>query len=210
MTATVSPVRLVSPASMRFGVWRSLSARLGDERASLADSQSSAIPRWSASSAPCLAEWRLERVLPVPVAVLSRAWWLVSLLGLMAVLASLAGWHSHEYAHEQTHALRMVASLVGVSLMCRLALRTYGRHASDHDRIAMSAAQVRVDRSRGGRTESHDFHPRWVRVEPLLHDRSLICLSGEGQRVVVGEFVPANERRQLAEELRWALRHLDD
>ena len=74
----------------------------------------------------------------------------------------------------------------------------------------MHDSLVRVSRHRGGRVQAVSFHPRWMRVEPEQHDRSLIRLSGQGRSVVVGEFVPAHSRRQLADELRWALRHLDD
>jgi len=45
-----------------------------------------------------------------------------------------------------------------------------------------------------------------VRVEPELGDRSLIELSGQGRRIAVGRFVRPELRRQLADELRWALR----
>jgi uncharacterized membrane protein len=43
-------------------------------------------------------------------------------------------------------------------------------------------------------------------VEPEHGDGSLIELSGQGQRIVVGRFVRPELRRQLADELRWALR----
>ena len=49
-----------------------------------------------------------------------------------------------------------------------------------------------------------------MRVEPEQHDRSLIRLSGQGRLIKVGVHIPPAERRQLADELRWALRQLDD
>ena len=51
-----------------------------------------------------------------------------------------------------------------------------------------------------------EFAPAWVRVEPAAGERSLIELSGEGQRVEVGRFVRPELRRALADELRAALR----
>jgi uncharacterized membrane protein len=86
----------------------------------------------------------------------------------------------------------------------------YARHASDRDAIAMKASLVRVEQHRGGHIRRVDFNPRWVRVEPDRHDGSLVRLSGQGRSVVVGEFVPRDSRPQLAEEFRWALRHLED
>jgi uncharacterized membrane protein len=99
------------------------------------------------------------------------------------------------------------ACLGGVAL--GLALLGYARHAADRDVIAMKPGLLRVERHRAGRMESVDFHPRWVRVEPNLLDGSVVRLSGQGRSVAVGEFVRRDLRRQLADEFRWALRHLD-
>ena len=63
-----------------------------------------------------------------------------------------------------------------------------------------------VELASGNRLRRVAFQPHWVRVEPRSGDRSLIELSGQGQRVAVGRFVRPELRRQLAEELRWALR----
>lgn len=224
MTATVSPVRLMSPAAMRFGVWRSLASQRADAASAgwQADASGPAAGRdaslaergdlraehpaehGSEPGPEYRAEWLLARRLPVPPGVLSRWWLMASVLGLTAALGS---WM---LAPASVQALHAVIGVVALSLAGRLALWTYGRHALDHDHIAMSSSRVHVACSRAGRTVSLDVHPRWVRVEPLQHDRSLICLSGEGRRVTLGEFVPTDSRRQLAEELRWALRHLDD
>lgn len=204
MTATVSPVRLMSPAAMRFGVWRSLASQGADE-ASVASPGDASGPAVRRDARPdCRAEWLLARRLPVPLGVLSRWWLMASALGLTAALGSWS------LAPASVQALHAVIGVVALSLAGRLALWAYGRHALDHDHIAMSPSRVHVACCRAGHTVSLDVHPRWVRVEPLQHDRSLICLSGEGRSLRVGEFVPTDSRRQLAEELRWALRHLDD
>jgi len=211
MNATVSPVRLMSPAAMRFGVWHALTAGpagAGAPKASTADEASA----WQV-------EWRLPRSVPVPLAVLSRWWWMASLLGLTIALAPLTGMRGAfldtpvvpQIALEAVPSWFVTLGVVmGTSLIALWALRTCARHAQDHDHIAMRADRVHVASCRGGRTHTLDCHPRWVRVEPLQHDRSLIRVSGEGRSVVVGEFVPGEGRRQLANELRWALRHLDD
>ncbi len=39
---------------------------------------------------------------------------------------------------------------------------------------------------------------------------SLVRISGHGRSVEVGGYLPRAARPQLAEEFRWALRHLDD
>ena len=91
-------------------------------------------------------------------------------------------------------------------LMLGVALLVYGRHAADSERIALAGDELTVEHASGSRVRRVSFQPQWVRVEPQHGDRSLIELSGQGQRIAVGRFVRPEFRRQLAEELRWALR----
>jgi uncharacterized membrane protein len=86
------------------------------------------------------------------------------------------------------------------------ALFVYARHATDSERIRLQPGRLIVERVFGRRVERAEFAPAWVRIEPEHGDRSLIELSGQGQRIAVGRFVRPDQRRQLAEELRWALR----
>lgn len=86
------------------------------------------------------------------------------------------------------------------------ALVLYARHAADSESICLQAGRLTVEHVSGSRVECVEFTPAWVRVEPHHVDRSLVELSGEGRRIVVGRFVRPEMRRQLAEELRWALR----
>lgn len=86
------------------------------------------------------------------------------------------------------------------------ALLVYSRHATDSERIRLQPGRLTVERVFGRRVERAEFAPAWVRIEPKHGDRSLIELSGQGQRIAVGRFVRPELRRQLAEELRWALR----
>lgn len=191
MTATVSPVRMLFPASMRFGVWRPFSGHRA---------RPSAAPRpglragWRVE---WRAEWRLARELSLQPAALLWAWLLLCASTLVFGLLTQVSPSGFSWA-------AVVLALIG---MAWLAVR---RRQADQDHIGMCDGLVRVSRTRCGHTSSTDFHPRWMRVEPEVHDRSLIRLSGQGQSVVIGEFVPPASRRQLAEELRWALRHLDD
>ena len=86
------------------------------------------------------------------------------------------------------------------------ALFVYTRHATDSESIRLQPGRLTVEHACGRRVERVEFVPAWVRVEPELGDRSLIELSGQGLRISVGRFVRPELRRQLAEELRWALR----
>ena len=86
------------------------------------------------------------------------------------------------------------------------ALLVYARHASDSESIRLRAGRLTVEHVFGRHVERAEFAPAWVRVEPEHGERSLIELSGQGQRIVVGRFVRPELRRQLADELRWALR----
>ena len=86
------------------------------------------------------------------------------------------------------------------------ALLVYSRHATDSERIRLQPGRLTVERVFGRQVERAEFAPAWVRVEPEHGERSLIELSGQGQRIAVGRFVRPELRRQLAEELRWALR----
>lgn len=86
------------------------------------------------------------------------------------------------------------------------ALLVYSRHATDNERICLEGGRLTVEHLSGRHVERAEFSPEWVRVEPEHGNRSLIELSGQGQRISVGRFVRPELRRQLADELRWAVR----
>ena len=86
------------------------------------------------------------------------------------------------------------------------ALLVYSRHAMDSESIRLRPGRLTVEHVNGGHVERAEFASAWVRVEPEHGDRSLIELSGQGQRIAVGRFVRPELRRLLADELRWALR----
>jgi uncharacterized membrane protein len=86
------------------------------------------------------------------------------------------------------------------------ALLIYARHATDSERISLHSGRLTVEHVFGRHVERAEFAPAWVRVEPEHGERSLVELSGQGQRISVGRFVRPELRRQLADELRWALR----
>jgi len=87
-----------------------------------------------------------------------------------------------------------------------LAFVLYARHATDRENIRLQAGRLTVEHVSGRTTHRAEFAPAWVRIEPEHGDGSLVELSGQGQRIAVGRFVRPELRRQLADELRWALR----
>ncbi|MDQ6679709.1 MAG: DUF2244 domain-containing protein [Pseudomonadota bacterium] len=101
----------------------------------------------------------------------------------------------------------LVMPFAGAELLAvGAALLVYARHAADREIIRLRTGRLVVRRFYGPRVEQIEFEPAWVRVEPESGDRSLIELSGQGRRISVGRFVRPELRRQLADELRWALR----
>ena len=101
----------------------------------------------------------------------------------------------------------LVMPFAGIELLSvGAALLLYARHAADSESIRLRPGRLIVRRVHGPHVEQVEFAPAWVRVEPESGDRSLIELSGQGRRISVGRFVRPELRRQLADELRWALR----
>ena len=88
------------------------------------------------------------------------------------------------------------------------ALVAYARHAADREQLVLQAGRLTVECTVGCTVERAEFEPSWVRVEPTAGERSLIELSGQGQRIAVGRFVRPEQRRALADELRFALRRV--
>jgi len=102
----------------------------------------------------------------------------------------------------------LVMPFAGVELLAMGgALLAYARHAADNEWIALRGGRLTVELASGNRLERVEFQPQWVRVEPEVGDGSLVELSGQGRRVAVGRHVRPELRRQLADELRMALRH---
>ena len=105
------------------------------------------------------------------------------------------------------HGATLVMPFAGVEMLAVGALLLlYARHAADREVIQLLPGRLTVERVSGPHIEQVEFAPAWVRVEPETGDGSLIELSGQGRRIAVGRFVRPESRRQLADELRWALR----
>ncbi len=86
------------------------------------------------------------------------------------------------------------------------ALLVYSRHAADQENIALRKGRLTVAHTSGNTVETAEFAPEWVSVEPVTGDESLIEVFGQGRRIEVGRFVRPELRRQLANELRHAVR----
>ena len=86
------------------------------------------------------------------------------------------------------------------------AFLVYARHAADREHILLQGQRLVVELENAGRLERAEFNRDWVRVEPGVDDRSLIEVSGQGRRVIVGRYVRPELRTALAQEIRRALR----
>jgi len=92
-----------------------------------------------------------------------------------------------------------------------LALLVYARHALDHERIALSDSALVVECVEAGERRQSCLDPLRTRV--LEHSgtkgrHALLRLESRGVQVEVGRFVTEARRRQVAAELRAALRSL--
>lgn len=130
-----------------------------------------------------------------------------SLAGVYVVYAVLCALSLAVASAWWAHGAQVVMPLAWAELMIvGGGLWALARHASDRERIVLRGDRLTVERASGSHVERVEFQPAWVRVEPEHGDRSLVELSGQGRRIAVGRFVRPEQRRQLAEELRWALR----
>jgi uncharacterized membrane protein len=86
------------------------------------------------------------------------------------------------------------------------AFAVHARHAADREHILLQGRRLVVELESAGRLERAEFNRDWVRVEPGADDRSLIEVSGQGRRVIVGRHVRPELRTALAQEIRRALR----
>ena len=146
-------------------------------------------------------EWTLQRNCSLSPRQVARAY-AVLCLGSLAVAVGFL-----------VHGIWLVLafSLLELALV-GLALLVYARHATDHERIALSESGLLVTCVQADRRELVRLDPLWTRVvEPDGHApnerrRTLIQLESRGVKVEIGRFVDDARRRQVARELRHALR----
>jgi uncharacterized membrane protein len=113
------------------------------------------------------------------------------------------------------HGFWMVLAFSLLELACvGLALLLYARHALDRERIALSNDCLLVECVQADVRSQSRLDPLWTRVLPAAEAarggsrRFLITLESRGVRVEVGRFVNDAQRRQVARELRKALRQV--
>jgi uncharacterized membrane protein len=126
---------------------------------------------------------------------------------LLGFYASLCGVSLTIAALLWSRGAPFVLPFTGAELLAvGFAFLLFARHATDRESLLLQPGKLTVACTIGRHTEQVDFAPAWVRVEPRYGDRSLIELSGEGRRIAIGRFVRPELRRDLADELRAALR----
>lgn len=140
-------------------------------------------------------EWRFARNCSLTPGELMRGYLLLCALSFgVAVFFWMQG-------------VSLIVPFAGLEMLAvGVAMLIYARHARDREVIAMDGRCLHVEHHCGSRLDQADFDLAWVRVEPSSNDRSLIELSGRGQRIAIGRFLRPELRSQLAEELRHALR----
>jgi len=148
-----------------------------------------------ASAADASIHWTLRRHGSVAPRQLALVY---AILCLLSLAIAAAFWRRGSLA---------VLPFAGLELLgVGAAFLVYARHATDRESLILRPGRLLVQWTHGRRTESAEFAPAWVRVEPKHGDRSLVELSGQGRRISVGRFVRPELRRALADELRTALR----
>ena len=125
---------------------------------------------------------------------------------LMAFYLSLSAWSLAIAGAFWWRGATLVLPFAGIEIVAvGIALYVYARHAADRECVTLEPGRLTVECTIGMRTDQVAFAPAWVRIEPEHGDRSLIELSGQGQRISVGRFVRPELRRALADELRFSL-----
>jgi uncharacterized membrane protein len=125
---------------------------------------------------------------------------------VMAFYLSLSAWSLAIAGAFWWRGATLVLPFAGIEIVAvGVALYVYARHAADRERVTLEPGRLTVECTIGRRTDLAAFAPAWVRIEPEHGDRSLIEVSGQGQRISFGRFVRPELRRALADELRVAL-----
>lgn len=100
-----------------------------------------------------------------------------------------------------------VMAFTGLELvLVGAALAVYARHATDRETITLTGRELAIEHRCGAGVERTRFRAEWARVESAGSDGALVEVCGEGRRACVGRYLRPEWRRQLAQELRLALR----
>jgi uncharacterized membrane protein len=163
-------------------------------------------PRTASEPAPVV--WRFARVVPSATHGVQIEWLLkrncsMSPAQLFAVYLSLCAVSLAIALGFTWQGASPVLAFAGIELLLvGVALLVYARHAADHEHLALTGESLTVTHQRGGQTERAEFRAARVRVEPVAGDGSLLQLSADGCRSLIGRYM----RPPLARELRAVLR----
>ncbi len=101
----------------------------------------------------------------------------------------------------------LVMPFTGIELgSVAVALLVYARHATDRERVRLSAQRLQVEWENAGVVQTVSFNPHWVRV--TLPDDGLVEVSSAGKTAYIGRYARPERRAVLAKDLRAALRAL--
>jgi uncharacterized membrane protein len=119
-------------------------------------------------------------------------------LSVLSLGVAIASW---------SQGARLVAAFTGCELLAvALAMLAFARHAGDRERILLGDGRLVVEWIHGPAVDRVEFAQESVTVEPESDERSLIELSGRGERIAVGRYLRPEWRPALAVELSAALR----
>ena len=140
-------------------------------------------------------EWVLKRNCSISPRQLAMVYAALSSVSLaVAVLFTLHGaWYILGFA---------VLELAAVGL----AFFHYGRHATDRERIVLSADTLLIELIQAEQASPHRLNLRTVRVQMPDAHRGLIAIEAADVRVEIGRFLTSWRRREFARELVQAIR----
>jgi uncharacterized membrane protein len=150
--------------------------------------------RWTHVAEPTRQSWLLKRncaLSPRQLAGCFGALAAVS-LGIATAWALQGAWMVVPFACVELGALAV-------------AFVVYARHAADYERIVVEPGRLLVERCVGSALNRVEWERARARVEYRGSGRELIRLVAGRREVSVGQFVPAENREQLARELRASL-----
>jgi uncharacterized membrane protein len=101
------------------------------------------------------------------------------------------------------HGAWFVLIFAGIEV-CALAAAffVYARHAADYEQVVFSPTSVKVSCVKGGRVDTVELEPSWLRVEYSGERRSSLQLISGKHRVAIGRFVPEHRLFELSRMLR--------
>jgi len=96
----------------------------------------------------------------------------------------------------------MILPFAGLEmLVLYFAFRYMERHARDYERIEIGGERLEVEIFEAGRTQLHEFNPRWAQV--VVRDGgSRLALRSHGRELEIGRYLNDEQRLKFARELK--------